>query len=81
LLMTAVDNGRAGALDRIREKSRELEDVQASATASIAAAGAARAQAVRDALMVILARELASEMGVSVQRVYQLAREASGKVG
>lgn len=74
-IMTTPEN-REHALEAVKSRTAHLVRVQELAHIAIKDAGNLRARAVKDALQVFSAKELAAEMGVSVQRVYGLARES-----
>lgn len=73
--MTTNDQARAEALARIHEKTEQLERVQALANVAVKSAGDDRARAIKAALAMMSAKEVAAAMNVTVQRVYKIARE------
>lgn len=73
--MTTPDE-RAEAMKLVALRTEQLERVQELASAAIAAAGKDRARAVKHAVSVTSVKEVAGELGVSVQRIYTLIREA-----
>lgn len=63
------------ALDRIVEATAHLDEVQSVARVAINDAAKIRAGAISDALELFHAKDLAEELGLSVQRVYGLVRD------
>lgn len=76
-VMQTSEDSRNAAIGRVREATDQLARVQELAQLSIKSAGMERARAFRDALSVMPAKDLATELGISVQRVYGLAREGN----
>ena len=74
--MTTNNSEREEALRKIQEATEQLARTQDLANMAITAAGNNRARAIKNALHVLTPKELATELNVSVQRVYKLAREA-----
>ena len=70
--MAGNEFARAVELQNVRDATVELERVQAEAQAAVARAGRERSRAVRAALEVFSAIDLARELGVSRARIYQL---------
>ena len=63
------------ALERIVGATEDLGRVQEEARVAINDAARARAGAISDALGVFSVKDLAGELGLSVQRVYRIVRE------
>lgn len=63
------------ALERIVGATEDLGRVQEEARVAINDAARARAGAISDALDVFSVKDLAGELGLSVQRVYRIVRE------